>query len=284
MKKLICLLLITCLLPGCALFKKGEAFSYLDTSKEKDRVYYTDPQADALFVSVYHMEHLTKHVLYSVGDELHLEMHFDPDVKRINIQNARNYFTKITLIRDIKLFSVPYYSKEVSSLELSKAHLRVFVEDKLYLYEGIDQNTFAKNYFEDYDMPLGFKVYDNDPMKLFQEKVREQLPDVIDVRGVKPIKDSIVILQVETPVALDESQIAWTKDLLEKEIAPLYVNEEVWPNTPSTRHLGMILQFYEQEHLTSEYVYFNGLAKEWMDMDWKNYDFFRAHVILVDSQ
>lgn len=284
MKRLISLILMACLLQGCSFFKKGEAFSYLDTSSEKDRVYYMDPSADALFASVYAMQHLTKHVLYSVGDELHLEMHFDPEVKRINIQNGRNYFTKITLIRDIKHFSVPYYSKEVSSLKLSKAHLRVFVEDKLYLYEGIDQKTLAKTYFENYDMPLSFKVYEKNPLPLFKEKVMEEVPDIIDIRGVKPIKDSIVLIQIETPVVLQDSQILWIKDLLEKETAPLYAAEENLPNPHSTSHLGIILQFYDQEHFSTEYVYFNGLEKEWLDVDWKGYDFFRANAILVDSQ
>jgi len=284
MKRLLCFLLVASLLQGCSFFERGEAFTYLDTSKERDRLYYTDPQADALFVSVYDMAHLTEHQLYSVGDELHLEMHFDSDVKRINIQNARNYFTKITLIRDIEHFKVPYYSKDVSTLALKKAHLRVFVEDKLYLYEGIDQKTFAKIYFENYDMSLPFKVYDNNPLQLFKQKVGELVPDLIDIRGVKPIKDSIMIIQIETPGMMEESQMTAIKKIMENEIAPLYNREEAWPYNQNTRQLGMILQFYEQDNLYSEYVYFNGHEKYWLDVDWKNYDFFRANVTLIDSQ
>ncbi len=282
MRKTILLLIVTLALQGCSLFEKEPGFTYLDQSKAKDRVTYLDPEATSLFRSVYFLDYLGSQQLYAVRDELNLDMHFDPSVTRINIQNARNYFSQITLVKDLEYTKVPYWNNEVLTKKFSKVHLRIFIEDQLYLYEGTDLVTYARIYYENHAMDLAFKHYKNKDFETYKSAMLTAVPNITDMLAVKPIKDSIMIIHVESIEALSDTQVKIMKDALEKDLGPLYDKEDNWPFSPNAKHLGLILQFYEQGDLNSEYVYFNGLEKRWMDTDWRNFDFFRANALLTD--
>lgn len=285
MKRLFFLLLMVALiLQGCQLFEREESYSYLDTSKNADRTYYLDPHADQQFREFYSMDHLVNHALYSVNDDLHFEVHFDPQVSRLNIQNARNYFTRITLIRDIESYDAPYYTDEVRKLDLDHAHLRVFIDDQLYLYEGIDQTTLAKIYYENHEMDLEFKNYQNPALDALAEKLKNLIPEIQRIEGLKPIKDSVVILRIHTEIELSPEQIEAVQKNLEEATEFLENKEAAWPYSPTTSHLGVILQFYTLDNFITERVYLNGLEKHWMDSDWRGFDFFRANFLMVNEQ
>lgn len=285
MKRLFFLfLMIALFLQGCELFEREDYLSYLDTSKNTERTYYLDPDADQRFREIYAMDHLVEHALYSVKDDLHFEIHFDPQVSRLNIQNARNYFTRITLIRDIESYDAPYYTDEVKKLKLRNAHLRVFVDDQLYLYEGIDQKNLAKVYYENHDMDLNFKTYQHPALDTLITNIKNVVPDIVAIEGFKPIKDSVVVLKIHSDMDLSAEQMKSVQEKLEEATDFLEPNEAAWPYTPTTSHLGIIIQFYTLEEFVTERVYLNGFEKHWLDSDWRGFDFFRANFLMANER
>lgn len=147
-KRLIFIILLLCIsFGGCTgYFKEASGARSIQqqvnlhveqSTENTDRTYFTEKDADMQLKGIYSLFHLDNHEVYMDGDEMNINLYFNGEVERKEIENSRTFIMKIFVLRATSRYGtpIPYQQLILSKLNWDKAISRIFIDDVKVLEE-----------------------------------------------------------------------------------------------------------------------------------------------------
>ena len=240
---------------------------------KSNREYLTDKNADSLFSATFEITNLSKHEVYKIKDEINIDFYFTEKVGQKEIMNSRTFVMKTFVLKKQSIFGgYPYDQLLGPKADWNGVKYRAFVGNSKIIEEKFYSNK--TEYFENMDVNLSIRNFDNTHAKDFCKKVKNETNGIREVILQKSLRGSVLLIKVVNNNEYQEKDINKIKELIEKELAPNLEAESIKLYGMNTDYLGLSLQLYCKDKKYYEETYFNAKKKHWFKENWMNYNYF----------
>ncbi|WBW95406.1 hypothetical protein [Oceanirhabdus sp. W0125-5] len=248
---------------------------YLDSTEETERRYFTDESAEEEFANQFRILDIVEHSVYTVDNELNINFTFNKSVTRSNILNCRSYFMKHAVLKDSKYGGLPYQEVINENISYDSSIIRIFIDDKLVIYEKYNRNENKFDYYENTEIKLDARSVKNQTLNSFASRLKKVVKNKKDIKVVHPLKGNVILFKISTKENLKDNEIELIKTLVEEELSLKNKSQAGENSKINTEYLGIGIELYTQNSKYAEYTYSNGETKDWIHEDWMNYDFYK---------
>jgi hypothetical protein len=267
LKKFPFIITILCiLLVGCTNIQNQHTeIENNDSAKQ----FYTEEKANEALKDLYGLEHLENHDVYMIEDKIFIDLHFNSNVERKEMNDVRTFIMKIFVIKNTSKYGtpIPYQQLIINKTTWNSATSKIYV-NKVKILEEEYANNKVK-YFENTDVSIPLRLLKDETIESFEKAIKENLQKVKTVICEKSLKGDILIVKMNSTTKYQQNDINSIKSLIENELAIKLSDKSVNSNT-----IGIVLQLYSKEGKYFEETYFNAKEKYWFTDDWMNYPYY----------
>lgn len=233
---------------------------------DTDKQFYTREEESEELKDPYGLVHLKKHEVYKVKEDIFIDLYFNDEVKRAEIDNARAWVMKLFVLKNTSKFGMPYEQLLLDKLKWNKATSRIFI-DETKIFEEEYVGSLVR-YEENTEIVLPLRIMASDAKEAFEKALKQKVSNIKSTVIEKSLKGNVTIVKIGSTVKYDEKDILNMKGLIESDLASNMENEAVGLDA-----IGIVLQVYNKEGRYFEETYFSGKDKYWFAEDWMNYSY-----------
>ena len=223
---------------------------YVDASNETERTYANSADNSAF--------------TYVSGDTGNFEFRYGGDISPHDLDSVISdffTFTSSSLSDETSLPGADFIRESGVKLIV----LRIFIDDELLFYESYDLSGNTLKVYENTFLDYNGRLTDDE----------SHFADYGDVKVLDLLVPFTRMIRVESGDELSEDKLSLLVDLTESYASA--VEDAELKKYGINTELGFILSIAGKDEIHFERTYYNGIEKEWLDIDWMNYGFFREY-------
>jgi len=254
-----------------------EENKYLDYSKENERTYVEDDNAEEHLRALFGLSNIIDHNVYIFNNELCINIVFNDEVKRSEINGSNDFYSKLVFEKGLKYGVAPYQTLLYQKLDYTKATLRVFIEEELLIYNCFNFEEKDHDYYENIEIKISDRQIKDNSVDKHTKNMKEIDPTIETVIAIKPFKPYVYMFEIESASPLSESTISSLKEYVEEEISIELSNRSIEVYGMNTDSLGIVLNLVSRNQSYEELVFYNGSKTYWLEENWMKIDFFEMN-------
>lgn len=244
---------------------------FFDNTKENDRIYIEDENAINIFKTSFQIDNIYNSACYLVDNELNVSVFLNDNLNINDIKNIELYFTKILILKQYGTYLIPYEDLYNKRIKYDSCILRIFVNDKLLVYDKYDFISNDFEYYENISINIDSRNYDDDYTLDVVNKINAELNNDLNIITVKPFKGYAVMFRIMSNEELKENDIDVIKKTIENSLTE---------RTNINSYVGIIVELSVDSVKYKEFTYINGINKRWLDENWDTIDFIKEAMTL----